>query len=85
MLFAMLAAAVALAAAWSAWRWRRGATGPDPAARLLATVAFGLLGAGVALGPWAWVTERYGPWFWGPFAGAAALFVGAWARERRRR
>lgn len=75
MLFVSLAGVVVLMAAWILARWARGGRDADPAARLLAAAALGVLGWMVGAGPWTWFGKRWGAWFWGPFAAGLALFV----------
>jgi dolichyl-phosphate-mannose--protein O-mannosyl transferase len=85
MLFVSLAGVVVLMAAWTLARWARGGRDTDPAARLLAAVALAVLGWMVGAGPWTWLGEQWGAWFWLPFAAAAALFVADTLRGRRPR
>ena len=87
MLFVSLAGVVVLMAAWTRARWARGGPDADPAARVLAAVAFGVLGWMVGAGPWTWLGHRWGVWFWLVFAASLALFLadslrGWWARRR---
>jgi hypothetical protein len=88
MLFVGLAGVGVLMVAWTLARWRDGCRDPDPPARLLAALALGVLGALVGLGPWRWIGERFGPWFWAPYGLALLAFgwdVGLEIRARRAR
>ena len=77
----MVAGIVALAAAWSLARWRRGARDADPGARLLASVAIIALGWIMGASEWSRIGDQLGLWFWVPFAIAVALFAADWIRE----
>jgi hypothetical protein len=83
MLFVSLAGVIVLMAAWTLAGWARGGRATDPAARLLAGVALGVLGWMVGTGPWAWLGKQWGSWFWLPYAAAVALFVADALPHRR--
>jgi hypothetical protein len=87
MLFVSLAGVVVLMAAWTLARWVRGGRDADPAARLLAAVALAALGWMVGAGPWTWLGQQCGVWFWLPFAACLALFLvdslRVWPARRR--
>ncbi|MGH7267715.1 MAG: hypothetical protein ACREMB_23100 [Candidatus Rokuibacteriota bacterium] len=85
MLFVALAGVVVLMALWTIWRWRRGDRDPDPAARLVAVLALVALSWLLAFDRWAWIPRRYGAAVWVGLAGAAALLVADWVRERAAR
>jgi hypothetical protein len=85
MVFVMVAGALALAALWSLMRWCQHRQDADPAARIVAVLAFALLGGMVGLGRWSWIAERYGARFWLPFGAAGALMATDWIREVRAR
>ncbi|HWC04741.1 MAG TPA: hypothetical protein VHF87_18475 [Methylomirabilota bacterium] len=87
MLFVGLAGVVVLMAAWTIARWTRGGRDADPAARLLAAVALGVLGWMVGAGRWTWLGQQWGVWFWLPFVASLALFLvdslRVWRARRR--
>jgi hypothetical protein len=49
-------------------------------------VALAVLGWMVAIGPWTWLGEQLGAWFWVPFLAGLAVFVAdslrAWCARR---